>query len=121
MVVFRRKAKIIILLLILALAIGAGKVIEQYDGETFSEETSTTAEQVLSTETHSSVENGKININNATKDELMLLDRIGEKIAARIIEYREENGPFTQIEGLMLVPGIGEKTFDNLKDKICIE
>ncbi len=64
-------------------------------------------------------ENDKININTADMEELMRLNGIGEVKALAIIAYREQNGPFTQIEDLMKVSGIGEKTFAKIKDDIC--
>jgi len=62
----------------------------------------------------------KININTASQVELQKLPRIGEVVAQRIIEFREKNGKFKKIEELMKVRGIGEKTFDNLKDLITV-
>lgn len=63
----------------------------------------------------------KININTATSAELQKLPRVGPKIAQRIIDFRKENGLFNQIEDLMKVKGIGEKTFLRLKDMITVE
>ena len=63
----------------------------------------------------------KININAATVNELIKLDRIGPALAQRIIQYREENGPFQVPEDIMKVKGIGEKTFEANKDRITIE
>ncbi|MCU0286797.1 MAG: helix-hairpin-helix domain-containing protein [Acidobacteria bacterium] len=62
----------------------------------------------------------KVNINTASKDQLMDLPRIGEKIAARIIEYREKNGKFKKPEDLMKVKGVGEKTFQRFEKRIVI-
>ncbi len=64
---------------------------------------------------------GKININTADKRQLMLLDGIGETTAQKIIYYRTENGNFKTIEDLMNVNGIGQKKFDQIKDKIKAE
>lgn len=64
---------------------------------------------------------GKININTASKEELDLLPGIGEAKAQAIIDYREANGPFTSLEELMEVKGIGKATFDGLKDFITLE
>ncbi|HZX11098.1 MAG TPA: helix-hairpin-helix domain-containing protein [Acidobacteriota bacterium] len=66
------------------------------------------------------LEANKININTASQAELQKLPRIGEVVAQRIIEFREKNGKFKKIEELMKVRGIGEKTFDNLKDLITV-
>ena len=62
----------------------------------------------------------KININTATVAELQELPRIGEQVARRIVEYREQNGKFKRIEELMKIKGIGEKTFLQLKDRITV-
>jgi competence protein ComEA len=66
-------------------------------------------------------ETPKININTASADELALLTGIGQKKAARIIEFRETNGPFKLPEDLLKVPGIGPKTFETNKDRIAVE
>ncbi len=63
----------------------------------------------------------KININTATADELAQLKRVGPAYAARIVEYREQNGPFQKPEDIMKVRGIGPKTWEANKDCLCIE
>ena len=71
-------------------------------------------------ETESEIlEEKKVNINEASKEELMSLDGIGEATANKIIEYRKEN-EFLIIEDIMNVSGIGEAKFDNIKDDICV-
>ncbi len=62
----------------------------------------------------------KININTASADELQKLPGIGAKIAQRIIDYRKEHGEFKRIEEIMKVKGIGEKTFNRIKDLITV-
>ena len=64
---------------------------------------------------------GKININNADISSLSLLPGIGEKTAEDIIFFREVSGDFTCIEDLMNVPGIKESKFSKLKDLICVD
>lgn len=63
---------------------------------------------------------GKININSATKDELMTLSGIGEKKAQAIISYRESHGGFQSAEELMEVEGIKTGTYEKIKDRIKI-
>ena len=63
----------------------------------------------------------KVNINTADKERLTSLKGIGESKAEAIISYREANGPFGDITELMNVDGIGQKTFENIKDMICVE
>lgn len=58
---------------------------------------------------------GVVNINSAEAAQLALLPRIGPSVAGRIVEHRKKNGPFKAAEDLMLVRGIGERTFALLK------
>ena len=62
-----------------------------------------------------------ININTASLDELQFLPGIGVVKAQRILDYREENGPFESIDELMNVTGIGPATFEQLKDLITVD
>ena len=63
---------------------------------------------------------GKININTADKEHLMLLTGIGEVMAQRILDYREQNGPFTCAEDLLNVKGIGNASLEKLRDQIVL-
>ena len=63
----------------------------------------------------------KVNLNTATLEELTELKGIGQAYAQRIIDYRQNYGPFEKIEDLMKVKGIGQKTFDANKDIITVE
>ena len=69
----------------------------------------------------SAQEQGKININTATVEELVQLDRVGPRYAEKIIAFRQENGPFKTPEDIMLVAGIGQKTFELNKDRIVVK
>lgn len=64
--------------------------------------------------------NGKVNINSADAAALETLPRVGPAMAARIIAWREANGGFTSVDDLRSVSGIGDRTFDALKDLITI-
>lgn len=84
--------------------------------------------QVLQTSESTKAENSetqlvavsdKVNINTATKEELMSLQGIGEVLSERIIEYRK-NAKFNSIDEIQQVKGIGEKTFEKLKDSIAV-
>ena len=62
----------------------------------------------------------KVNINTASVEQLMELDRVGAKYAQRIVEYRETVGPFEKPEDIMNVKGIGQRTWEANKDKIVV-
>lgn len=65
--------------------------------------------------------NGKVNINTATKEELMTLPGIGESKADKIISFRESNGRFSSIEGIMEISGIKDGLFNKIKDRISVK
>ena len=60
----------------------------------------------------------KVNLNTASKSELITLPGIGPALAERIVAYRDEFGPFTEINELMNVKGIGEKSVARLSGQI---
>lgn len=62
----------------------------------------------------------KININTATKEQLMTLRGVGEARAADIIAYRQQNGSFKKIEDIMEVSGIKEAAFQKIKESITV-
>ena len=64
--------------------------------------------------------NGKININQADSTMLQEIPGVGPATADKIIQYREVNGRFQNIEDLKSVSGIGDKTFEKMKDKVCV-
>jgi len=61
-----------------------------------------------------------VNINTASAGELMTLEGIGEKLAERIIDYREENGAFEKPQDITLVPGIGDGIYSRICAKITV-
>lgn len=63
----------------------------------------------------------KINLNSASQQELESLPRIGPALAQRILEYRQQYGPFTEIDEIKAVEGIGEGIFAEIKDLITVE
>jgi competence protein ComEA len=63
---------------------------------------------------------GLINVNTASATELETLSGIGEVLAATIIEYRMQNGPFASVEDLMDVSGIGPATLDEIRDQVTV-
>jgi competence protein ComEA len=64
---------------------------------------------------------GKIDLNKATAAELSQLKGIGMKYAEKIVEFRDKNGPFKQVEDLLKVQGIGPKILEKNKDRITVE
>jgi competence protein ComEA len=62
----------------------------------------------------------KVNINTAGVDELVALPGIGRAYAERIVEYRQKNGPFKKVEDILNVRGIGEKTFERIRDRLTL-
>lgn len=61
-----------------------------------------------------------VNINSADASQLALLPRVGPSVAQKIVDFRKENGPFKSPEDLMLVQGIGEKTYQLLKPYLAV-
>ena len=72
----------------------------------------------IATDSQTSV--GKVSINTGTIEQLMMLPGIGEEKAKSIIEYREKNGLFTNIDDIKNVTGIGEALFDKIKESITV-
>lgn len=91
------------------------------------EEVSSKAEGVYSEAAEPSAENseaseeGRVNINTATREELMTIDGIGEVFSDRIIEMRERVGKFTSVEQLLEIDGISQKKLDRIRDYITVE
>ena len=63
---------------------------------------------------------GLVNVNSATNAELETLPGIGEVIAQAIVDHRTENGPFTSVEQLVDVSGIGDATLENIQELVTV-
>lgn len=84
-------------------------------------ETSTTSKSITTKtaeNTSNRAQDTKININTATQTELEMLPGIGPSIATKIVNYRKENGKFTNIEDIKKVSGIGDSKYSQIKDLI---
>ena len=62
-----------------------------------------------------------LDLNTASAEELAELPGIGPELAERIVSYRRENGPFTQVEEVCGVSGIGEKTLEKFRDRVSVD
>lgn len=69
---------------------------------------------------NSSSQSGKVNLNLATSSQLEQLPGIGPVIAGRILQHRDENGPFRQISDIQQVAGIGDVIYNKIKDQISV-
>lgn len=72
------------------------------------------------TEGEQQIQDGKVNINTATKEELMTLNGIGEARAVAVIRYREEHGSFQAVEELKQIEGIKDGIFNRIKDQVKV-
>ncbi len=66
-------------------------------------------------------EDDMVNLNTASAEELTSLPGIGEVLAARIVAYREEHGPFQTLDDLMQVSGIGSKVVEEIRDRATLK
>jgi competence protein ComEA len=64
--------------------------------------------------------NAVVNINTASAEELQKIKGIGPAFAARIIQYRKENGQFQRIEDIVKVRGIGQSKFEKIKQCLAV-
>ena len=66
-------------------------------------------------------ETGMVNLNTASREELMTLPGLGETLAGHIMDYREEHGRFTTVEEIMNVDRIGEGLLERWRDRLTVE
>lgn len=88
------------------------------DGQKIEVPSKERAEELL--EESAQEEKGLINLNTASKEQLMTLRGIGESKAEDIVNYREQQGGFRTLEELMQIPGIKEGVFEKIKDQITV-
>lgn len=67
-----------------------------------------------------SADGKKININQASVEQLSYLPRVGAKAAQKVVDYRKAKGPFARLEDLMEVKGFGEKKFEQLRPYLAV-
>ncbi|HEY5532557.1 MAG TPA: ComEA family DNA-binding protein [Candidatus Anoxymicrobiaceae bacterium] len=67
-----------------------------------------------------STSSSRVNINTASEAQLDVLPGVGPALAARIVQYRDKNGPFSSVDELDNVSGIGPSKLDSLKDLVAI-
>ena len=108
-------------ILIFVIALAAGVFLKGIEDEKFTIVHNSTAYAPEVDIVYAESADKKININEADIYELDELYGIGESFAKRIVEYRTKYGKFEVIQDIMKVNGIGEKTFNEIKDYICVE
>jgi len=62
----------------------------------------------------------QVNINTASEEELQTVPGIGKVLSKRIVEFRDEHGPFRKVEDIMKVRGIGEKSFEKIRPYLSV-
>ena len=77
-------------------------------------------DNAYNSENNNDIKDNKVNINTATKEQLLSLSGIGESKAVAIVDYRNNNGLFKRIEDIKNVSGIGEALFAKIKDFITV-
>lgn len=119
MKVLEKVTKTEILILALAAAFLAALVL-MYPREADGDYTVTTQRRAPQAVTPAPRERAPVDINTAGADELETLSGIGPALAGRIVDYREEHGPFQSVEELLEVSGIGETTLEKLRGEVTV-
>jgi len=109
----------ILVLGILFIIVGLGMNLKQEETKVVVERNSMVKNDVVLGASLSAV-NGKISLNRASLAELESLPKIGPKLGQRIIDYRVKNKGFRNVEEIKLVDGIGEKMYEQIKEKLSL-
>ena len=131
---FTRQERMMILFLVTSLCVGslitllqrrspgfAPELRSRYSAQHGIEDTVSIRDTLLASSTPDTVVTARLNINTATREEMMCLPGIGPAMAGRIIEYRRLRGPFGGPDDLKGVNGIGDKTVKRLNPLIKFE
>ncbi len=117
-----RREQIVVALLVASLVIGGGislwdhfspEATENFQVVRVAKPPETTSEEAVPPEPAR-----KVNLNTAATKDLERLPRIGPKMAQKIVQWREKNGPFRTLNDLAKIPGIGKKTISEFEDKV---
>ena len=109
-------------ILLLTFACGICLVLGIFIGRTHRQEFQPLSQNTISEleETRETIENTQLDINTASKVQLMDLPGIGEQLAERIICYRNDHGPFESTDDLLMIEGIGEKKLLDIETRIKV-
>lgn len=116
----RKIATVVCIVLLFAVITAAGCLIERFEKDAFIEESVVTEDDVFYTSEVEARDDGLININTADAETLAEIKGIGEALAKRIIDWRENNGGYGVIEEIMNVAGISENKFEDIKNYITV-
>ncbi|AUJ32312.1 MAG: helix-hairpin-helix domain-containing protein [Liquorilactobacillus nagelii] len=94
--------------------------VEQTPVMSNSSSSSVASQTTAASTTESSSSTGKLDLNTATKEQLMQINGIGEKKAALIVNYRQEHGNFKKLEDLKNISGIGDKTLEVMAASLTV-
>lgn len=96
-----------------------GEIVGLPKSDSISDNKQPSSESPASDSKGSAVGN-KVNLNDSDKTKLQTINGVGDKKADKIIDYRNQNGPFKSVDDLKNVPGFGEKTVANLRPSLAV-
>ncbi len=121
---FNRQEQVALLLLSAALLAGAGLSAVDYYHPPALDEFQVIPQAVAvpePVELEAEPDAGPIRLNAATAAQLQTLPSIGPQMAGRILDFRRDHGPFTSLDGLGAVRGIGPRTLENLRPLVTLD